>query len=193
MHILFIIKQQLWAVVSFVPDQEVHCIYVMQRLFTVFIKTHHGLPILWKFTSSHTISIKQLICNNRMIPPSLSTQQVRQMPHACKRIYCTFPLCALHGFKKKYVISRSSTSHISFWLIYWVLREDYISFEFFRLVVECGYTQGKQEELWNIIPWPTWWGEFIFDSLTKCDFIFFQQSLCAHIAAVLYAAQFLSV
>jgi hypothetical protein len=36
-------------------------------------------------------------------------------------------------------------------------------------------------------------GEEIFDSVTKCDFIFFQQSSCAHIAAVLCAAQFLSV
>lgn len=97
--------------------------------------------------------------------------------HACKRIYCTFPLCALQGFEKKYGFSRSSTSHISSWLIYWVLREAYISFEFIIPVVECGYTLGKLEELWNIIPWPTWWGEFIFDSLTN---IFWSIIMCSH-------------
>jgi hypothetical protein len=37
-----------------------------------------------------------------------------------------------------------------------VLREDYIGFEFFVFVVEYGYILGKLEELWNIIPWPTW-------------------------------------
>ena len=112
--------------------------------------------------------------------------------HACKRIYCTFPLCAWHGFEKKYYICKSSTSRIFSWLICWVLREDNISFEFFIFCVECGYTLGELEELWNIILWPTWWGKFIFDSLTKW-LHFFQQSSCAHLAVLLYAAQFLSI
>lgn len=29
-HILFVIRQQLWAVFSVLPGQEIHCIYVMQ-------------------------------------------------------------------------------------------------------------------------------------------------------------------
>lgn len=103
---------------------------------------------------------------------------------------CTFPLCALHGFVKKYGICRSSVSHISSWIICWLLREDFITFEFFIFFVDCGYTLRELEELWNIIPCPKRWEKLLYDSLTKCDFIFCQCSSYAHKSAVLYAAQF---